>query len=125
VSNGKPIDLRLALVAVVAFVAIIAAYVVLVALGHQDAATGLAPLVLTLLGFVGLGGHVTQRLGQQDQQLTQQTEQLAQITHQTNGVLTERIRAGADSALRQVLRETGYNVPDGDPVPAPPEVPAP
>lgn len=124
-TNSKPIDLRLALVAVVAFVAIIAAYVILVALGHGDEATGLAPLVLTLLGFVGLGGHVTQRLGQQDEQLTQQTEQLTQITHQTNGVLTARIKSATDDAVRTALRSAGYHVPDAVEPPDLPEVPAP
>lgn len=114
---SKP-DVRLVLAGVVALVAILAAYVLLVALGHGSEANGLAPLVLTLLGFVGLGAHNAQRLGQQDEQLTQ-------ISHQTNGVLTARIEQGADKALRQVMRECGYPVPDGTPVEIPPEVPAP
>lgn len=110
-------DPKLILAGVLGLVAIIAAYVVLVALGHGSEANGLAPLVVTLLGFVGLGAHTTQRLSQQDAQLDV-------ITHQTNGVLTQRIADGADKALRQVLREVGYPVPDAVPAPVePPEVP--
>lgn len=109
-------DVRLVLAGVVALVAILAAYVILVSLGHGSEANGLAPLVVTLLGLFGLGAHTSQRLGQQD-------EQLNQITHQTNGVLTARIEQGADKALRQVLREVGYPVPDGRPVEIPSETP--
>lgn len=114
-------DVRLILAGVFGLVAILAAYVVLVALGHGDDANGLAPLVITLLGFVGLGAHTTQRLGKQDETLEQQTEQLDQITHQTNGVLTARIKAATDEAVRTALRSAGYHVPDG-PASEPPEL---
>lgn len=103
-------DPKLIFAGVVALVAIIAAYVVLVVLGHGSEATGLAPLVLTLLGFLGLGAHTTQRLSQQDTKLDV-------ITHQTNGVLDGRIQQGADTAMRQVLREAGYHVPEAPPPP--------
>jgi hypothetical protein len=87
-----------------------------VSLGHAAEANGLAPLVVTLLGLVGLGAHNAQRLGRQD-------DQLDQISHQTNGVLTKRIEQGADVALRRVLREAGYHVPDGPQATEPPELP--
>lgn len=90
--------------AVVAFVAVLAAYVVLAATGHGTEAAGVAGIVTTLLGLVGLGAHQSSRLSEQDEQLTT-------ISHQTNGVLTKRIQDGADTAMRQVLREAGYNVP--------------
>jgi uncharacterized membrane protein len=106
-----------AVAAVVGLVAILAAYVVLVALGHGAEANGIVPVVVTLLGFLGLGAHNSARLAQQDEQLTK-------ISHQTNGVLTARIEAGADTALRRVLRETGYPVPDRT-EPLDPEVTAP
>lgn len=109
-------DPKLIVSGVVALVAILAAYVVLVVLGHGSEANGLAPLVLTLLGFLGLGAHTTQRLSQQDAQLDQ-------ITHQTNGVLDARIRQGSDTAMRQVLREAGYHVPEAVPPPVPVEPP--
>lgn len=96
--------------AVVAFVAVLAAYVALAMTGHADDAAGIVPIVTTLLGLVGLGAHQSSRLSKQD-------EQLSTISHQTNGVLTARIEQGADAALRRVLRETGYNVPDPAPVP--------
>lgn len=92
--------------AVVAFVAVLAAYVVLAALGHADEAGGIVGIVTTLLGLLGLGAHNAGRLAKQD-------EQLSTISHQTNGVLTQRIEAGADKALRTVLREAGYHVPPG------------
>lgn len=114
-TNTKSVDVRLIIAGVVGLVVIIAAYVVLVAMGHGNEANGLAPLVVTLLGLFGLGAHTTNRLSQQDQQLDQ-------ITHQTNGVLTQRIQAGADAAMRTVLREAGYHVPEGQPVSEPPEL---
>lgn len=97
--------------AVVAFVAVLAAYVVLSLTGHASDAAGVVGIVTTLLGLLGLGAHTTNRLAKQDEQLTT-------ISHQTNGVLTARIEAGADKAMRQVLRSAGYNVPDAVDVPA-------
>lgn len=94
----------LAMAAAIAFVGIVGAYVALVITGHGSETGGLVTAVLTLLGFLGLGAHQSQRLGQQDAALDV-------ITHQTNGVLTQRIQDGADAAMRQVLREAGYNVP--------------
>lgn len=112
---------------VIAFVAILAAYVVLSMTGHASDAAGIVGIVATLLGLLGLGAHTTNRLTKQDEQLGRQSEQLSTISHQTNGVLTERIERGADTALRRVLREAGYNVPDAQPAEtaAPPDVEGP
>ncbi len=113
------VDVRLVLAGLVGLVVIIAAYVTLVALGHGAEANGLAPLVVTLLGLFGLGAHNAQRLGQQD-------EQLQQINHQTNGVLTARIKVATDEAVRTALRSAGYNVPPAEVEPPDlSEVPAP
>jgi hypothetical protein len=100
--------------ALVAFVAVLAAYVVLAATGHGTEAAGVAGIVTTLLGLVGLGAHQSSRLSEQD-------AQLSTISHQTNGVLDKRIQDGADTAMRQVLREAGYNVPAPAETPAQPE----
>lgn len=98
--------------ALLAFVAVLAAYVVLAMTGHASDASGVVGIVTTLLGLLGLGAHTSQRLAKQDAQLTT-------ITHQTNGVLTKRIQDGADTAMRQVLRDAGYNVPPATAEPAP------
>jgi hypothetical protein len=103
VNSIKPTT-ALVVAALVAFVAVIAAYVVLAVTGHGDSASGIVPAVVSLLGIFGLGAHTTNRLTKQDQALST-------ITRQTNGVLTRRIEEGADRALRQVLRESGYSVP--------------
>lgn len=88
-----------------AFIALLAAYVVLT-LNGQDA-TGLLDWVLVFLAAVGLGGHQEMRLRSQD-------KTLAKIDGQTNGVLTARIREGATEAVEEVLSRIGYTVPPKD-----------
>lgn len=76
----------------VAFLAILGAYVFL---SHQgDDAGGLIQAVLVLAGFLGLGGTV-------ERTRRQANAQLNQIREQTNGVLDRRIREGVSAALAE------------------------
>lgn len=91
----KPV---VAIAGAVAFLGILTAYVVLVVTGHADQANGLAPLVVTVLGVTGLAGHIEKRTQEQN-------EVIRKIDRQTNGVLTERIHAGTQAAVKQLLQE--------------------
>lgn len=76
----------------IAFLAVLAAYVFL---DHNgDDAGGLVQAVLVLAGFLGLGGHVEKTRRQANAQLTQ-------IREQTNGVLDKRIRDGVAEVLAE------------------------
>ena len=102
-----------------AFLAIIGAFVALVLTGHAAESGGLVSAVVTLLGVLGLAGHV-------DARTRAQNAKLDTITRQTNGVLDQRIHEGTTRAVRQVLQDAGMsNVSDPSaPVP-PPAAPAP
>ncbi|MEW2498381.1 hypothetical protein AB0942_33340 [Streptomyces nodosus] len=71
---------------------IIGGFVVLT-LKHNDTAAYVA-MVTPVLAAVFVIDHVNRRSDQQD-------EALQQITHQTNGVLTERIRDAVAAALAE------------------------
>lgn len=81
--------------------ALLGAYCLLVLNGRD--ADGLVQAVVTLLGVVGLGAHVEHRTRQQN-------HIIAKIDRQTNGVLSERIEAGSERAVRRVLRQAGYRI---------------
>lgn len=87
-----------AIAGAVAFLGIIAAYVVLVVTGHGDEAQGLAPMVVTVLGVFGLGAHVEKRTQEQNQTI-------AKIDRQTNGVLDRRIHDGTRQAVESLLAD--------------------
>jgi hypothetical protein len=84
--------------------AFMAAYVVLVLHGHD--AAGLVSAAVTLCGVVGLGAHVEHRTRQQN-------AVIGKIDRQTNGVLDNRIETGTRKAVADVLRQAGYNIPEG------------
>lgn len=89
-----------------AFLGILAAYVALVITGHEEAATGLAPMIVTVLGVAGLGAHVEKRT--QEQNTT-----IAKIDRQTNGVLDRRIHDGTQAAVKSLLVE--HNIIPAEP----------
>lgn len=82
--------------ALVAFLAVLAAYVALVLTDHDP--SGLVPMVVTVLGVLGLGAHIEKRT--QEQNAT-----IAKIDRQTNGVLTQRIEEGTRKAVSDLLTE--------------------
>lgn len=84
--------------------AFIVAYVVLTMHGHD--ASGLVSAAVTLCGVAGLGAHVEHRTRQQN-------AVMGKIDRQTNGVLDQRIETGTRRAVADVLRRSGYNVPEG------------
>lgn len=65
-------------------------YLSLVLTDHD--ADGFVAFVVTVAGLAGLGGHQVK-----------QSRALATISEQTNGVLTQRIEAGARKAIRDEL----------------------
>lgn len=98
-TTASPVGL---LAGVLAFLGVLAAYVVL-ALNGVDT-NGFVSALVTLAGVLGLGVHVERRT-------LAQNRQLDQITRQTNGVLDERIRTGSEKAVRSVMRQLGHNLP--------------
>jgi hypothetical protein len=113
--TGQSPPLRVLVVGLIALVAVLASYVVLTVNGHD---TGdLFGALVPLLGVLGLAGHFEARTRQQDRTL-------GTIQHQTNGALTARIRTESRAAMRDVLREAGYAIPQdaeaaySQPVPA-------
>lgn len=85
----------------VAFLAVIGAYVALTITGHD--ADGLVTAVTALLAAAGLGVHSEHRTRQQN-------ADLKQISRQTNGVLDSRIHEGATKAMEDVLTRAGVNI---------------
>ncbi|MFJ2176393.1 hypothetical protein ACIOHE_26320 [Streptomyces sp. NPDC087851] len=77
----------------VALIAIVVGVTVLTVLG-KPTGTYIA-LVTPILAAMYLDG----RTEAQNQRLEEQTQQLTQITHQTNGVLTQRIKDAVQEAL--------------------------
>lgn len=99
----NPPPLRVLVAGVLALACVLAAYVVLAVNGLDTGS--LFAGVLALLAAVGLAGH--------QQAITQaQNTEIGAIKHQTNGQLTERIRTQTRAAVRDVLREVGYAIPD-------------
>jgi len=93
------LDRGLLVIGLVAFLAILGAYVGLSIAADKDPdPEGIVQMVLTLAAVFGLGTY--QRATHKSQ-----ARQLATITEQTNGVLTKRIKAGTIEALREVLTD--------------------
>ncbi len=90
---------------VVLLVAVIGAYVAL-ALNGLDTGSLFAGL-LALLGALGVVGHTQSVTNAQNDKFG---EKLGTIEHQTNGQLTKRIRVQSRAAMRDVLREAGFDV---------------
>lgn len=87
-----------AIAAAIAFLGVLASFVVLVLTGHADQAPALASIVVTVAGLLGLGSHVEKRTQEQN-------ETIAKIDKQTNGVLDKRIHDGTTAAVKQLLQE--------------------
>lgn len=101
-TGQNPPPLRVLIVGLLALVVVLAAYVTLTVTGHD---TGpLFGALVPLLGVLGLAGHVEARTREQN-------STLSTIQHQTNGALTARIRTESRGAMRDVLREAGYSIP--------------
>lgn len=90
---------RTAVVAVlIAFLGLLAAYVVLTMTNHDG--EGVVRLTITITSILGVGVYTRGHLTRQD-------VTMAQIEHQTNGVLDERIKSNARAAMQELLTETG------------------
>jgi hypothetical protein len=90
---------RVAVVAVlIAFLGLLAAYVVLTMTDHDG--EGVTQLAITVATVLGLGAYTRGHLTRQD-------GRLQQIESQTNGVLDARIRAQTTAAMRELMAETG------------------
>lgn len=87
---------RVLVAVLVAFLAVLGGFVALTWRGQPT--DGLVQLVLTVGGLLGLGAH-------QQANTRKQNSVLSKIDKQTNGILTERIDAGAETAIRRVLQE--------------------
>lgn len=91
----------------------IAGLVVLVSLIGAATALGIAgwdanAILGLLTGIAGVGVPLVVAIGgltNLKQATDRQTITLAKIDHQTNGVLTDKIAAGAEAAVRKVLNE--------------------
>lgn len=78
------------------FIATLGAYLALTLTGHD--ANELVPTVATLLGLVGLTGHIEKRTQQQN-------AVIAKIDKQTNGVLDGRIQDGTKTAIQSLIAD--------------------
>lgn len=97
-----PTSRAVLLVGLVAFLAVLAAYVALTVAGFD--ASGLVSSVVLLLGAVGIGAHNEVR----SRGLAQGVDK---VRRQTNGELDDRMREHTENAVRTTLREAGFNVP--------------
>lgn len=96
---------------VVVFLATLAAFVYLTAMG-KDTTTLVTLCGPTVAGLLVIG-HQARTTAAQNAHLEQQTEQLQTITRQTNGVLDGRIKSGAKAAVTEALQEAGIIGPAG------------
>lgn len=99
---------RVLVLGAVVFLALFGTFAVLTATGKD-----VTLLVGVLVQLAGLGGVVVHS----EARTRQQNTRLDKIDHQTNGVLTRRIRAGARREIREALVEAGIRVelvPDDD-----------
>jgi apolipoprotein N-acyltransferase len=105
VDDDRPeyLDRGLLAAALVAFLALLAAYVVL-AVTHNDA-EGVVRLATTLAAVFGLGVYQRATHKATARKLDQQNTALAQITEQTNGVLTARIKNAVHEALAEAVTD--------------------
>lgn len=90
------LDRGLLITGLVAFLAVLGAYVALTIAGRDP--EGVVQMVVTLAAVFGLGTY--QRATHKSQ-----ARKLDKITYQTNGILTAKIEAGTLAALERVLSE--------------------
>lgn len=77
--------------------AVLVALVVLTLTEHDP--TSLVGAVVTLLGVLGVGGHLAAKTDEQTEQIDQIKGTVEKVEHQTNGVLAEKIRTEVSAGI--------------------------
>lgn len=103
----KQVDRVLLVVALLAFLGLLAAYVGLVLAGKDP--EGVVRLCVTLAGIFGLGAVQRVHANQQNAVLESARQDLGTIKQQTNGGLDKRIREGSAESMREILGEYGLS----------------